>query len=295
MTAPAYAWSPKYRLDWKDHVFWVRKYELVAERLAAAGARFLEPPAATDAQLGLVHTAEYLRHLELLTQTPDLGYAEFEVPCGPDVLEAFRLSTGGTILAARKALELGAAGNVGGGFHHAFAGHGEGFCLLNDLAVAIRVVQAEGLAKRVSVIDLDLHQGNGTAAIFDGDPSVHTFSMHQENNYPRKERSTWDIGLDDYAGDEEYLGLLRPAVPRILDEFRPDLVLYQAGADPFEEDKLGLLKLTIGGLAERDRIVYRECRKRGIPVAVTLGGGYARRIEDVVTIHHNTLKLLGEA
>lgn len=290
----SYFYSPAYLLDWGDHVFPVRKYERVAERLKAAGLELREPVPATDSELLLVHTPEYLRHLELMTSTPDLGYYEFEVPCTAKVLQTFRAATGGTIQAARLALDEGAAGNVSGGFHHAFAGHGEGFCLINDLAVAVRVLQAERRIRTAAIVDLDLHQGNGTAHIFEGDPSVYTFSMHQENNYPLKQRSTWDIGLDDYTGDAPYLDRLRAAMPRILDSFQPDLVLYQAGADPFEEDKLGLLKLTINGLAERDRIVYRECRSRKIPVATTLGGGYARRIEDVVAIHFNSLNLLNE-
>lgn len=291
----SYVYSPKYELEWAEHVFPTEKYRLTAERLRREGAvrEFLEPAPATEEELALVHAPAYLKRLRELTKTPELGYFEFEVPVTSAVVETFVVATGGTILAARRALEEGAAANVCGGFHHAFADHGEGFCLINDLAVAVRVLQREGRIARAAVIDLDLHQGNGTARIFADDPTVYTFSMHQEHNYPIKERSTWDIGLDDFTGDEEYLGYLRPAVPKILDGFRPDLVVYQAGADPYREDKLGGLRLTIEGLAERDRIVYRECRARRIPVVVTLGGGYARRTEDVVTIHVNTLKLLG--
>ncbi|MBI2931760.1 MAG: histone deacetylase [Planctomycetes bacterium] len=293
--SPTYVYSPRYALEWGEHVFPVEKYALVAERLAQKGITLVEPPPATDAELERVHTKAYLARLRELTRTPELGYPEFEVPVTERVIETFRLATGGTILAARRALEEGAAANLSGGFHHAFADHGEGFCLINDLAVAIRQLQHEGRIRRASVIDLDLHQGNGTARIFADDPSVYTFSMHQEHNYPRKERSTWDIGLDDGTGDEEYLEHVRQAVPKILAEFQPDLVLYQAGADPYREDKLGGLALSIEGLAERDRIVYRECRARRRPIAVTLGGGYARRTEDVVAIHANTLTLLAES
>ena len=289
-----HAYSSRYEPDWPDHVFPTEKYRLVAERLRAAGKTLVEPEPATRAQLLLAHTPEYLDRLERMTEMPELGYAEFEVPCTRTTVEAFKLAAGGSILAGRRALEDGAAGNVGGGFHHAFAEHGEGFCLINDLAVMIRALQQEGRIRRAAVIDLDLHQGNGTAKIFQDDPDVYTFSMHQENNYPVKERSTWDIGLDDYAGDGEYLPLLRDAVPKILDAHKPDLVVYQAGADCYEHDKLGLLKLTMEGIAERDRTVYRECRKRTIPVVATLGGGYPARTGDVVAIHSRTLLLMDE-
>ena len=289
-----YAYSSRYEPDWPDHVFPTEKYRLVAERLRAAGATLVEPEPATRDQLLLVHSPEYLERLEAMTSAPELGYAEFEVPCTRATVESFKLSAGGSILAARRALEEGAAGNVGGGFHHAFAGHGEGFCLVNDLAVLIRVLQSEKRIRRAAVIDLDLHQGNGTAHIFRNDPDVYTFSMHQEHNYPMKERSTWDVGLDDYVGDADYLPILREAAPKILDAHKPDLVVYQAGADCYEHDKLGLLKLTMEGIAERDRIVYRECRERKIPVVATLGGGYPENTEDVVKIHSRTLLLLDE-
>ncbi|MBI4563613.1 MAG: histone deacetylase [Planctomycetes bacterium] len=289
-----YVYSPRYGPEWPDHVFPTEKYRLVAERLKAIGEALVEPEPATREQILLVHTREYLDRLDAMTSTPALGYFEFEVPCSRQVVDAFRYAAGGSILAGRLALREGAAGNVGGGFHHAFAAHGEGFCILNDLAIMIRVLQKEGLIRRAAVIDLDLHQGNGTAHIFRSDPDVYTFSMHQENNYPVKQRSTWDIGLDDFTGDDEYLKRLRDAMPKILDGHKPDLVVYQAGADCYKEDKLGLLKLTIEGIAERDRIVYRESRARGLPVAATLGGGYPAKTEDVVTIHFNTLKLLVE-
>ncbi len=284
-------YAPGYAPDWPGHVFPTEKYALVAERL---GGPFETPAPATDEQLLLVHTREYLALLEKLTARPGAGYALFEVPCNRRTVDAFRLAAGGTVLAARLAVERGAAGSVGGGFHHAFADHGEGFCLLNDLAVAIRVLQKEGRIQTAAVVDLDLHQGNGTARIFLGDRSVFTFSIHQEHLYPRKELSNWDIGLDDFTGDETYLGHVRKAVPQILDSFRPDLLVYQGGADPYEEDQLGSLRITKAGLAARDRLVYEAARERGVPVVATLGGGYPPRTEDVVEIHATTLRLLGE-
>jgi acetoin utilization deacetylase AcuC-like enzyme len=290
-----YAYSSRYEPDWPDHVFPMEKYRLIAERLRAGGKALVEPDPATRDDLLLAHTPEYLDRLERMTETPELGYMEFEVPCTRTTVEAFKLAAGGSILAGRRALEEGAAGNVGGGFHHAFADRGEGFCLINDLAVMIRVLQKEGRIRRAAVIDLDLHQGNGTAKIFEGDPDVYTFSMHQEHNYPVKEKSTWDIGLDDYTGDDEYLTRLREAMPKILDGHKPDLVVYQAGADCYEHDKLGLLKLTMGGIAERDKTVYRACRERKLPVATTLGGGYPKHTADVVAIHSRSLLLLEES
>jgi acetoin utilization deacetylase AcuC-like enzyme len=284
-----YVYSAKYRLDWPGHVFPVEKYDLIRARLGEV----LEPEPATREQLLLAHTPGYLDYLEWVSRSPERGGAAFEAPCSPRVLEAFRCATGGTLLAGRLALREGAAANVGGGFHHASAGRGEGFCLINDIAVAIRVLQKEGLVRQAAVVDLDLHQGNGTALIFQGDPSVFTCSIHQEHLYPPKERSSLDVGLESCTGDGEYLEKLRASLPRVF-ESRPELVIYQAGADPYEEDQLGSLRLTMEGLRGRDRFVFEECRRRGVPVAVTLGGGYARRTEDVVTIHLNTLRLLEE-
>lgn len=290
MPAPIF-YAPGVRPDWEAHVFPVDKYRLTAEAL---GGPFETPDPATDAQLQLVHTPAYLAELEAMTADPARGYATFEVPCTRVTVDAFRLACGATIQASRAALRHGAAGVVGGGFHHAFADRGEGFCLLNDLAVAVRVLQDEGRITTAAVIDLDLHQGNGTARIFQDDPSVFTFSMHQENLYPVKEVGSWDIGLADFTSDGEYLPRLREAMPQILDSFEPDLVVYQAGADPFAGDQLGSLQLTKAGLATRDRIVIRESRSRGIPVVATLGGGYAKETQDVVDIHTATLQAIRE-
>jgi len=282
-------YSPDYTLEWPGHVFPVEKYRLVHERLLlegiAAERDFLRPGPAPDALLGLVHSRSYLRRLERLSETPSLGYLEFEVPVSPRVLNAFKVATSGSVLAAREALAGGAAVNLGGGFHHAFADRGEGFCLLNDIAVAVLALRSEGAARRVAIIDCDLHQGNGTAKIFQGDPEVFTFSIHQEDLYPVKQQSDWDIGLEDFAGDDEYLPRLADAVPKILDAHRPELAIYVAGADPFEEDQLGSLRLTVDGFLRRDRIIFGEVKRRGVPVLALLAGGYARRTENVVAIH----------
>jgi acetoin utilization deacetylase AcuC-like enzyme len=291
-------YSPDYTLEWPGQVFPIEKYRLVHERVLAEGIVRPEavsrPEPASDALLALVHSEAYLRRLDRLTADPVLGYREFEVPVSAAVLRAFRSATGGTLLAARCALAGVGTGasraahagvNLGGGFHHAFADRGEGFCLLNDVAVAVRALEREGRLARTAILDCDLHQGNGTAKIFEDDPDVFTFSIHQENLYPPKERSDWDVGLPDFAADGEYLESLGAAVPKILDRHRPDLVVYVAGADPFEEDQLGDLRLSKEGFVRRDRIVFGEARARGIPVVAVLAGGYARRTEDVVDIH----------
>jgi acetoin utilization deacetylase AcuC-like enzyme len=290
-------YCPAYRLDWEGHVFPVEKYELVVQRLRERFPHlhpcFREAPPASRDQLLLVHTEEYLTRGERLASNPALAYLEFEMPLSHKVIQALHRMTGGSIMACHDAVETGRASvNLGGGFHHAFADHGEGFCFINDVAVAVRVAQKEGWIRRAAIIDCDLHQGNGTARIFQGDDTVFTFSIHQENNYPVKQKSDWDIGLEDFAGDERYLEELAQAVPRILDEFRPDLVLYLAGADPYEEDLLGALRLSKEGLRKRDRLVFQACRERRIPVAVTLAGGYARQTEDVVEIHVNMVEEL---
>jgi acetoin utilization deacetylase AcuC-like enzyme len=200
------------------------------------------------------------------------------------------LAAGGSILAAQCALRDGFGANLGGGFHHAYPDHGEGFCAIHDVAVAIRRLQADGAIRKAMVVDTDVHHGNGTAAIFQKDPSVFTISIHQENNYPaHKPPSSIDLNMMDRADDDEYMGVLVPAVQKALDEFRPELLFYIGGADPFCEDQLGGLSLTKNGLKERDRCVFEEARRRGIPVATALAGGYARRVEDTVRIHVNTI------
>jgi acetoin utilization deacetylase AcuC-like enzyme len=213
-----------------------------------------------------------------------------EVPYSPELVEAVWLAAGGTILAAQSALRDGFGSNLSGGFHHAYPEHGEGFCAIHDVAVAIRKLQADGSIKKAIVVDTDVHHGNGTAAIFRNDPTVFTLSIHQENNYPaHKPPSSLDLNMDDRADDDEYLDALIPAVQQALDTFQPEIVFYVGGADPYCEDQLGGLSLTKEGLKRRDRLVFQEARRRRIPVATTLAGGYARRVEDTVRIHVNTI------
>ena len=298
---PAAVWSPRYACDIGAHVFPTAKYEATYQALVASGdlpggagdlpggAAGLEPPPATRALLAAAHEDAYLDDLEALRWTPRTQYSE--LPLAREIVDAFALGASGSTQAARLALQFGAAAHLGGGLHHAYAGHAEGFCYLNDLAVAARVVLRERLVARVAVVDLDVHQGNGTAHIFRDDPAVFTLSVHQENNYPNpKERSDLDVGLDDGTGDDAYLAALAPALERVW-AFAPELVLYQAGADPFEEDQLGGLRLSFAGLEARDRAVIDGCVRRGIAVATTLGGGYARRLEDTVRIHAVTSRL----
>ena len=226
-----------------------------------------------------------------MTESPEMGWVEFEAPITKQVVEACMYAAGGSIIACERALESRATAiSLGGGFHHAFPDHGEGFCFINDVAVAIRVMLHRGTIGRCAVLDCDLHQGNGTAFIFQEQPDVYTFSIHQEHLYPLKQRSDLDIGLDNGAGDEVYLGHLKRCVPMILDSHKPELVFYLAGADPYEGDQLGDLRLTRDGFIRRDEIIFSECMSRGIPVAVVLAGGYARNTADVVDIHVNTVK-----
>ena len=293
VTAPAVVWSPRYECDIGPHVFPVRKYALVRRRLVDEGtivaSDVLEPSEPARDRLALVHTAEYLDDLEGLRYGPRTW--DSELPLTRDIVIAYTLAAEGTILAARRALELGGAVHLGGGFHHAFADHAEGFCYINDLAVAIRVAQREGRVQRAAVVDLDVHQGNGTARIFDGDESVFTLSIHQEANYPMpKMRSDLDVGLADGVGDAEYLAALDRALEPVWAS-RPDLLLYQAGADPYRDDQLGGLNLTVDGLEARDRRVLEGCARRHIASVVTLGGGYARRVEDTVEIHARTARI----
>jgi acetoin utilization deacetylase AcuC-like enzyme len=286
----SFIYSPDYYCDIGPHIFPVAKYRMVRDQLLSeAGVRaelFLTPEPAARDELLLVHTREYLDDLFRLRWTERTRRSE--LPISREIVRAFVLAAGGTILGARQAIANALAFNLTGGFHHAFADHAEGFCYLNDIAVAVRVVQREKLVQRVLVLDLDLHQGNGTARIFAGDPSVFTFSMHQENNYPVKEKSNLDIGLPDHTGNAEYLAALRKCLPEVLAAHRPQLVLYQAGADPYEGDQLGGLSLTVGGLQERDRYVVSQCRGAGAALCGVLGGGYAFRTEDTLRIHTNT-------
>ncbi|HEX2446234.1 MAG TPA: histone deacetylase [Vicinamibacterales bacterium] len=252
-------------------------------------AAFLAPePAAWD-DLARVHTAEYLNKIRAGTLSFE-EIARLELPWSRELSEGFRLMVGGTILAAERALDAGVSIHLGGGFHHAFADHGEGFCMFNDVAVAIRRLQRDGRIRRAAVVDCDVHHGNGTAMIFAGDADVFTFSIHQQHNYPSwKPPSDLDIGLPDGTRDEAYLGKLDEGVHAVI-RHQPEVVAYVAGADPFKEDQLGGLALTKDGLRRRDRMVFDACRNAGTPVFVTLAGGYARRVEDTVDIHLGTIE-----
>ena len=236
-----------------------------------------------------VHTADWVRKLKVGTLTAS-DVMRLEVPYSPELVEAVWLAAGGTILAGQTAMLDGFASNLSGGFHHAYPNHGEGFCAIHDVAVAIRKLQADGAIKKAIIVDTDVHHGNGTAAIFQNDPTVFTLSIHQLNNYPgHKPPSTVDLNMEDRVEDEEYLGALIPAVQQALDNFQPEILFYVGGADPYCEDQLGGLSLTKEGLKRRDRRVFEEARRRRIPVATTLAGGYARRVEDTVRIHVNTI------
>jgi acetoin utilization deacetylase AcuC-like enzyme len=287
-----------YDLNLGAHVFPSKKYRLIRDRLLsdgfAAPEDFVVPEPATDEDLLRVHQRGWITRLKNGT----LDYLELmklEIPYSHQMVEAFWLAAGGTTLAARLALQSGIGFNIGGGFHHAFPGHGEGFCAIHDVAVAIRKLQSEGRIQRAMVVDCDVHDGNGTAAIFAGDPSVFTLSIHQLNNYPSiKPASTVDIDLEDGVGDDQYLVRLGEGLRKATSEFRPELVMYVAGADPYREDQLGGLSLTIDGLKARDRLVFDTSRECGAAVAVTLAGGYAVKVEDTVTIHANTAKVAAE-
>jgi acetoin utilization deacetylase AcuC-like enzyme len=250
---------------------------------------FLRPEAASDEDLLRVHTVEWVRKLKTGTLTAR-DVMKLEVPYSPELVEAVWLAAGGSILAAQSALRDGFGSNLGGGFHHAYPGHGEGFCAIHDVAVAIRTLQANGAVKKAMVVDTDVHHGNGTAAIFRDDSTVFTISIHQENNYPGyKPPSNIDLNMADRVEDDEYLEALIPVVQTALDEFQPEIVFYVGGADPYCEDQLGGLSLTQEGLKQRDRNVFEEARRRKIPVATVLAGGYARCVDDTVRIHVNTI------
>jgi acetoin utilization deacetylase AcuC-like enzyme len=288
----------RYDLNLGEHVFPSQKFRLIYEMLLREGLAkeedFLKPDPASDEDILRVHTKEWVRKLKTGKLTAS-DVMRLEVPYSPELVEAVWLAAGGTTLAARSALRDGFAANLGGGFHHAYPDHGEGFCAIHDVAVAIRKLQAGGAVKKAMVVDTDVHHGNGTAAIFRGDPAVFTLSIHQLNNYPgHKPPSNIDLNMDDRVEDEEYLAALIPAVERAMDEFRPEILFYVGGADPFCEDQLGGLSLTKAGLKKRDRSVFEQARRRGIPVATTLAGGYARRVEDTVRIHVNTILAASE-
>jgi acetoin utilization deacetylase AcuC-like enzyme len=313
-------YSDAYYLPIGEHVFPAEKYRRIRERLLANGVAdagdFLEPQLASDEDILLVHTPEYVDKLQTGTLSSREELA-LEVPYSRELVDAFWLAAGGSILAARQALTDGVGISIGGGFHHAFPDHGEGFCMIHDVAVAIRRLQRDGKIRTAMTVDCDVHQGNGTAAIFAGKrasgdtlPSasgspvatqgirrknpnagdVFTISLHQHNNYPMwKPPSSIDVDLPDGIGDNDYLAWLDNALSSGLRQSQPELLCYLAGADPYKEDQLGGLSLTIDGLKKRDELVFRVAQARGIPVMVTFAGGYAQNVEDTVTIHCNTV------
>jgi acetoin utilization deacetylase AcuC-like enzyme len=292
-----HAWSSaKYAIPLPEgHRFPIAKYAMLRDRVVAEGLvapeHMHEPARASAELLRLVHTGDYVARLTegALTEAEQrrIGF-----PWSPALVERSYRAVGGTCEAARAALSLGVAINLAGGTHHAFPDHGEGFCVFNDVAVAIRMLQREGRIARAAIVDLDVHQGNGTHAIFAGDASVFTFSMHGGRNYPfAKVPGTLDIELADGTGDDEYLDRLTEALPGVIARAEPDLVIYLAGADPHEGDRLGRLRLTFDGLARRDAMVLHACREVGLPVAVTIAGGYGHDIATTVEAHTRTVRV----
>ena len=278
----------------EDHRFPMIKYSMLRERVARDGicgpGELLTPRAVTDEEILRAHAPEYLERVVCGTLT-DKEVRRIGFPWSEKMVERSRRASGGTLGACLAALDEGFATNLAGGTHHAFSDRGEGYCVFNDSAIAARAVQAAGLVESVVVIDTDVHQGNGTAAILRGDPTVFTFSIHGAKNFPfHKEESDLDAHLPDGAGDTEFLATLERGLEAALDAADANLAIYLAGADPFEGDRLGRLSVTKSGLAERDRIVLQSCRERGIPVAVTMAGGYANEVEDTVDVHFQSIR-----
>lgn len=277
------------------HRFPMEKYSRLREALLASGEfsvnDFHLPPPASDAELARAHTPDYIAAVAS-GQLDEKAQKAIGFPWSPGMVERSRRSAGATLSACRAALEDGVAANLAGGTHHAFADHGEGFCVFNDAAVAARAMQAEGRAERILIVDCDVHQGNGTASILAGDERIFTLSIHGARNYPfTKEQSDLDIELPDGCSDAAYLLQLEAGLETAFDLARPELVIYLAGADPYHDDRLGRLGLSFAGLAERDRRVFAHCRSRHLPLAIAMAGGYARQIDDTVRIHATTLQL----
>ena len=282
----------------EGHRFPMTKYALLREAVEASGliapGDLIVPEPATDEQIERAHDAVYLEKVKDGRLTAK-EMRRIGLPWSPELVVRARYSVGGTIAACRAALAEGLAVNLAGGTHHASRDRGQGYCLFNDSAIAVRAMQAEGRVERAVVLDCDVHQGNGTAAIARDDPTIFTFSIHNENNFPlHKEPSDLDIGLEDGTGDEEYLAALEGGVQEALARAGAELAIYLAGADPHEGDLLGRLALTKEGLARRDRMVLEMCRQAGLPVAVVLAGGYGRRVEDTVDIHLQTVRIAAE-
>jgi len=286
--------SARYTVSLGNHSYPMDKYRLVPDQLVRTltlvPEELIEPEAIPVEDVLRVHTPEYVQAFMSGTLERK-AQLRLGLPWSPELVRRAFAVLGGTYGAARAALEDGVAANLAGGTHHAFADHGEGYCIFNDHVVVLRRLRVEGFARRFLIIDLDVHQGNGTAALCQNDPEVFTFSMHSETNYPaRKEKSSWDIGLPDGTDDEHYLNILAQALRQILEHFRPDLVLYQAGVDVLAGDRFGKLALTMTGVDERDRMTCAFARHAGLPLVVTLGGGYARDINRIVDAHCQTIR-----
>ncbi len=293
------AYSPvyKYRLP-EGHRFPMMKYELIPEQLVYEGTvtedNFFHPEPIDEEVILWTHTEEYwnkLKNLELSArEIRKIGF-----PVREDLIQRGRHIAQGTIDCCKYAFEYGVAMNIAGGTHHSFKDRGEGFCLLNDFAIASNYLLKNKLAEQILIIDLDVHQGNGTAKIFENEPRVFTFSVHGEKNYPtQKEKSDLDIGLPDKTEDELYLRTIKNIIPELIQKVQPDIILYLSGVDIIESDKLGRLNVSKNGCKERDRFVLETCKKNNIPVAVSMGGGYSPRIADIVEAHANTFRLAGE-
>ncbi|MGD9115021.1 MAG: histone deacetylase [Desulfobacterales bacterium] len=271
----------------KDKYFLLRKR--ILERWGDQTVDLQVPEPVSNKDILRAHESEYIRRL-LHGELTDKEIRRVGLPWSPQIVRRARYSAGGTIAACRVALDEGVAVNLGGGTHHAFSDHGQGYCWLNDSVIASRTLRAEGLVNRVLIFDCDVHQGNGTAAILNNDPSIFTFSIHGKNNFPyRKEESDLDIELADGTDDVGYLNALEEGIVASMQKFKTDLVIYLAGADPYLDDRFGRLSLTKEGLKKRDRLVFEHCYQSGLPVAVTLGGGYAPNIQDIVDIHFQTI------
>lgn len=290
---PGFVHSHRYEIDIGAHVFITSKFRRYREACEREGlvrpGEVLDAPQPTDAELLSVLEPAYLADLRGYRHTPRTMRSE--LPISREIVEGCIACAGGSILAARMAVERGACIHFGGGFHHGFAGHAEGFCYVNDAAIAARVAVGRGWARRVAIIDTDVHQGNGTARIFQGEDRVFTFSIHQENLYPTKQRSDLDIGMEDECGDARYLSELERGLRIAVEQVRPDFAIYLAGVDPYEHDRLGCLGLTMRGMEERERLVLGSLASRGIPFVTMTAGGYARDPEDTVRLHVQTARV----
>lgn len=290
------AFSPIYQYDLDpNHRFPMIKYELIPKQLLLEGTvtedNFFSPQKLSEAQILSTHTSEYLDKLN----HQKLSYKEIRkigFPMRPNLIDRGKYISMGTYQCALYALKNRVAMNIAGGTHHAYADHGEGFCIFNDFAITANLLLNEGLVQQILIVDLDVHQGNGTAKIFENEPRVFTFSMHGERNYPtKKEQSDLDIGVPDKTEDDFYLFELNRTLPRLINQVKPDMIFYLSGVDVLATDKLGRINMTMAGCRERDRIVFEQCRENNIPVIVSMGGGYSEQIKYIIEAHANTFRL----